>query len=152
MTRKLLAAAALLAAAVSAFAQPAPVKAEGAWMRPAVQGQGATGAYVVLTASEPLTLVGASSPIAEIAEIHEMKMEGDVMRMRAAPEVKLEPGRKVELKPGGLHVMLMALKMQVKAGTQVPLTLQFRNAKGQTSKLELQVPVQVQGGNNPHKH
>lgn len=143
---------ALMLGTLAAHAQGAPVKAEGAWVRASVQGQGASGAFMTLTASEPVTLVGVASPVAGIAEVHEMRMEGDVMRMRAASTLPLVPGKKLELKPGGYHVMLMDLKKPLKAGTSVPLTLQFRNAKGESSKLELQVPVAVQGGNSPHKH
>lgn len=151
--KNLLATLALCAATVAAQAQPAPVKAEGAWARASVQGQSGTGAFMTLSASEPLTLVGASTPVAGVAEVHEMKMEGDVMRMRAVPGVPLAPGKPLELKPGGYHVMLMQLKMPLKAGTTIPLTLQFKDARGQPQALELSVPVAVQGGNaHGNKH
>jgi copper(I)-binding protein len=96
---------------------------------------------MTLTAREPLTLVGASTPVAGVAEVHEMKMEGDVMRMRAVGKLALPAGQAVELKPGGYHLMLMDLKAPLKANTHIPLTLRFRNAKGAESRLELSVPV-----------
>lgn len=132
---------ALAAASASAVAQTAPVSAAHAWARATVQGQRSSAAYMTLAATEPLTLVGASSPAAGTVEVHEMKMDGDVMRMRALPAVELPAGKPVELKPGGLHVMLTELKAPLATNSTVPLTLSFRNARGQTSRLELQVPV-----------
>lgn len=116
-------------------------KVERAWVRSTVPGQQGTGAFMALTASEPLQLVGVSTPVAGIAEVHEMKMDGDVMKMRAVSKLDLPAGRAVELKPGGYHLMLMDLKQPLPAGTAVPLTLVLRDAKGRDSKLELKVRV-----------
>lgn len=145
-----------LAAAFAAHAQHAPVAAEGAWARASVQGQSGTGAFVTLTAREPLSLVGASTPVAGTAEVHEMRMEGDVMRMRAISSLELPAGKPVQLKPGGHHLMLMDLKMPLKPGTQVPVTLLLRDAKGETRRIELSVPVRTAAPSgavhSPHKH
>lgn len=129
---------------LSAQAQPAsasPVKVDAAWIRASVPGQSGTGAFMRLTASEPLTLVGVVTPVAAVAEVHEMKLEGDVMRMRAIPSLALPAGKAVDLKPGGHHLMLMDLKAPLKPETRVPLTLVMRDAKGAERRLELQVPV-----------
>jgi periplasmic copper chaperone A len=137
----------LLASFLLAFAslvtaqQSAPVTATAPWARPTVQGQRTSGAFVTLTASEPLTLVGVSSPIAGVAEIHEMKLEGDVMRMRSIDALPLAPGKPFELKPGGHHVMLQELKAPLAPNTSIPLTLSFRTAKGESRQLVVQVPV-----------
>ena len=142
-------AAALLSAVLTtpAMAHPeaAHVAAEGAWARASVAGQQATGAFVRLTAKEPLRLVGVRTPAAAVGEIHEMKMEGDVMRMRALDGLDLPAGQTVELKPGGLHLMFQQLKAPLQEGTQVPVTLVFQDAKGEESRLHLQVPVQRMG-------
>ena len=100
------------------------------------------------------TLVSASSPVAGVTQIHEMKMEGQVMRMRAVAAVPIQPGQPLELKPGGYHLMLMDLKAPLKVGTQVPVTLTFRDAKGATSQLQLAVPVLARApdGTPAHKH
>jgi copper(I)-binding protein len=119
------------------------VAVQNAWARASVQGQSASGAYMTLTAREPLTLVGASSPVAGVAGVHEMKMEGDVMRMRPVPALALPAGKAVELKPNGYHVMLMDLKTTLKPNTHIPLTLRFRDAKGVESALQLSVPVSM---------
>ncbi|MGE4240308.1 copper chaperone PCu(A)C [Ramlibacter sp.] len=141
--------------ALAAQGQTPPVKIEGAWARASVQGQSGTGAFMRITASEPLSLVGVSSPVAGVAEVHEMKMEGDVMKMRALPALALAPGKTVELKPGGYHLMLMSLKSPLKPDSQVPLTLTFRDAQGRQSALDLSVPVSVRApdGKTPaHRH
>lgn len=125
----------------SAFAGE-PVDVQGAWARATVPGQKATGAFMTLTAKDGAKLMGVESPVAGVAEVHEMKMDGDIMRMRAvAGGLELPAGKAVELKPGGYHVMLMDLKAPVAKDTTIPLTLVFKDAKGVESKVELQVPV-----------
>lgn len=127
-------------AALGALAQPA-VKVEGAWARATVPGQKGSGAFMSLTAPQNLKLVGVSSPVAGVAELHEMKMDGDVMRMRAIGSLDLPAGKKVELRPGGHHLMLMDLRQPLAKDTQIPVTLSLRDAQGQTSQLQVSVPV-----------
>ena len=145
LIRRLTLAAGLLATTTWAWCHPdaAHVVAENAWARASVPGQQATGAFVRLTAKEPLRLVGVETPAANMAELHEMKMEGDVMRMRAIDSLALPQGVPVELKPGGYHIMLQQLKTPLAKGTQVPLTLVFKDGQDATSRLHLQVPVQA---------
>jgi len=133
-----------LSLAQPAFAQsPAPVTAVGVWARASVQGQRSSGAFMTLTASEPVTLVGIATPVAGIAEVHEMKMEGDVMRMRPVQALKLPANKPVQLSPGGYHLMLQELKAPLKPDTTIPMTLTFRTAAGEERQLALQVPVSV---------
>ena len=83
------------------------------WIRGTVAQQKATGMFASITSAQGGRLVGASSPVAGVVEIHEMAMEGDVMKMRAlANGLDLPAGKAVALKPGGYHVMLMDLKQQ----------------------------------------
>jgi periplasmic copper chaperone A len=110
-------------------------------VRSSVAGQQGTGAFMRLTATEATQLVGVSTPLAGVAEVHEMKMEGEVMKMRAIGKLDLPAGRSVELKPGGYHIMLLDLKQPLEQGSTVPMTLSFRDARGVESKLELKVPV-----------
>lgn len=119
----------------------APASVDGAWARASVPGQKASGAFMRITASEPLQLLRAETPAAGHAEVHEMKMDGNVMKMRALPQLELPAGKAVELKPGGHHIMLMDLKAPLAKDTQLPLTLVFKDAKGEERRLELQVPV-----------
>ncbi len=69
-----------------------------------------TGAFLTLKADAAAKLVSAQSPVAEAVEIHEMSMEGDVMRMRQITALPLPAGQEVTLKPGGYHIMLTGLK------------------------------------------
>jgi periplasmic copper chaperone A len=136
------------------------VLVKDAWVRTSVQGQKATGAFMTLTAKDGAKLISASTPVAGVAEVHEMKMDGDIMRMRAVTGgLDLPAGKSVELKPGGYHVMLMDLKAALPKDSTVPLTLVFKDAKGLESKLELKVPVATMApGGKPvmdmgqHKH
>ncbi len=137
-----LAAALLTGAAHAQSAAPAAV--DGAWAGASVPGQKATGAFMRLTAAQATSLVRAESPAAGVTEVHEMKMDGDVMKMRAVPSLAPPAGKAVELKPGGYHVMLMDLKAPLAKGATVPLTLVFKDAQGAQSKVELQVPVSAQ--------
>jgi len=147
----------LLLGSMAALAQSAAVQVDGAWARATVQGQKGTGAFMSLTAKDATRLVGVSSPAAGVAEVHEMKMEGDVMKMRAVPALDLPAGKKVDLKPGGYHVMLMDLKAPLAKDSTVPVTLLFKDAKGVESRLELKLPVATAapgatGGTAEHKH
>lgn len=151
--------AGLLAVTTSAWAQTS-VKVEDAWVRGTVSSQKATGAFMRLTASANARLVAVQSPVAGVAEIHEMAMDNDIMRMRAVPGLDLNAGRTVELKPGGFHLMLMDLKQPLKAGESVPITLVFENAAQQRFTQSLSVPVTALGasgmkpdtGHGAHKH
>lgn len=141
-SRTLLGALLALASTAAAWAQAAaPVTVTAPWARASVQGQRASGAFMTLVASEPLTLVGASSPAAGFGEVHEMKMEGEVMRMRPIAGLELKPGQPVQLKPGGYHLMLQELKAPLAANSSIPLTLSFKTAAGELRELQLQVPV-----------
>jgi copper(I)-binding protein len=148
-TKTLIIAAALLAG--TACAQTVDVK--DAWVRTSVPGQKATGAFMKLTAKDGAKLVAASSPVAGVTEVHEMKMEGDVMKMKAlAGGLDLPAGKTVELKPGGYHVMLMDLKTALPKESTIPLTLVFKDAKGAESRVELKVPVATAPMASAHKH
>ncbi len=149
LSRAVLPLAAFCLGLPAAAAPPAPaasavtdnVRVEQAWVRATVPGQQGTGGYMKLTASESRWLVSASSPLAGVAEIHEIKMEGDVMKMRAVPALALPAGRTVELKPGGLHLMLMDLKQPLPVGSSVPLTLVLKDDRGVESRVRTRLLV-----------
>jgi copper(I)-binding protein len=151
-SKHLIAAALMHVFVVSAFAQNVTVT--DAWARATVPGQKATGAFMKITAKDNTKLVGVSSPVAGVAEVHEMKMEKDVMKMAALPNgLDLPAGKAVELKPGSYHVMLMDLKAPLAKDTTVPLTLTLQDAKGVKSSVELKVLVGMQPPAMPsHDH
>ena len=117
------------------------MQVQQAWVRATVAGQKGTGAFMRITSKTGMRLVGVATPVAGVAEVHEMKMDGDVMRMRPVPELALPAGREVQLKPGGYHLMLMELKQPLAAGSQVPLTLLLKDGKGAESSQTVMLPV-----------
>lgn len=124
------------------YAHKHEVDVKNAWVRTAVPGQNATGAFMTITHKNGARLVRGTSAAAGVTEIHEMKMEGDVMKMRAVPEgVDLPAGKAVELAPGGYHLMLMDLKAALPKDATVPISLWFRDAKGVETKVDLNLPV-----------
>ncbi len=138
--------AALLSLTASAWAQvPANVEVKDAWVRATVAQQKSTGAFMQLTAQADTRVVQVSSPIAGVAEIHEMAMDKDVMKMRAVPALPLPAGKVVELKPGSYHLMLMDLKGPVKAGDVVPVTLVLESRDGLRSTLEVKAMARPLG-------
>ncbi len=129
------------------------VAVSDAWVRSTVPGQKATGAFMKITAPQASRLVSASSPVAGVVEIHEMKMERDVMKMSALPQgLVLPAGQTIELKPGGYHVMLMDLKSTLSPNTQVAVKLTFQDARGQQTTQDLSVPVMAQPAHGGHRH
>ena len=134
-------AAALLALAGTAAAE---TTVKDAWIRGTVPQQMATGLFATVTSSTGGRLVSASSPVAGVAEVHEMSMEGSTMKMRALPNgLELPAGKAVELKPGGYHVMLMDLKQPLKAGDTVPVQLVVEGSDKKRETLDLKVPVKA---------
>lgn len=108
------------------------------WVRATVPRQKSTAAYMEITAPRAGRLLEASSPVAGIVEIHEMRMENNVMRMRAVPSLELPAGRPVELKPGGYHIMLMDLRRHLREGDEVPMQLliEYRNGVRETISID----------------
>ena len=119
------------------------IRVSNPFVRATPPGAKVAGAFMTIKNQGTATdrLVSASSPVAGLVEIHEMAMEGGMMKMRALKGIDLKPGATVELQPGGYHVMLMDLKEPLPKDSTVPLTLTFKDAKGVESKLELKVPV-----------
>jgi copper(I)-binding protein len=114
------------------------------WIRATVTQQATTGMFARITSAEGGRLVSASSPVAGVVEIHEMAMEGSVMKMRAIGEgLELPAGKTVELKPGGYHVMLMDLKQQLKEGETVPITFVVEGKDGRRENVEVKAPVKA---------
>lgn len=134
--------AALAAAVFAARAEPA-VTVSDPWVRATIAEQTTTAAYLNITARQDSTLVGVSTPVSASAQVHEMKMEGDVMRMRAVDAVPLPAGRAVAFKPGAYHLMLTGLRHALKAGDVVPLTLTVQSAGGQREDVQVRAAVRT---------
>ena len=144
--------------AAAAGAAPTPVKAgsltlEQPWSRATPGGAKVGGGYLRITntGTAPDRLTGGSFPLASKVEVHEMRLDGDVMRMKPVEGgLEIKPGATVELKPGGLHLMFMDLKEPLKEGQTVTGTLTFEKA----GSIEVEYTVRGMGGAAPaeHKH
>ena len=132
--------------ALSAGVAAAQTVATDPWVRATVTGQKATGLFVELKSPTAARLTGGSSPVAAVVEVHEMRMDGSVMRMRAIDALPLPAGQGVTLKPGCYHVMLMGLKDSVKPGDTVPVTLKIEREGGKVETLEIQAPARARSG------
>ncbi|HEY1396171.1 copper chaperone PCu(A)C [Roseateles sp.] len=139
----------------------AQVVVANAWVRATVPQQKSTGAFLQIKSPTDLKLISVSTPSAGVAEVHEMAMDGDVMRMRPVASLAVPAGKLVELKPGGYHVMLMDLKGPLKTGDAVVLTLVFEGADKSRSTVSVQAPARTgpvedpkdpHAGHGDHKH
>ena len=136
----------------------APVDIRHAWVRATLPGQSGSGAFMTLQAPMGARLVGVSTPAAGVAEVHQMSMHNNVMRMQAVPALELPPRQPQALTPGGFHIMLMDLKQPLQEGQQIPLTLDFENAAGQhlqrtvMADVKKSAPTDMDAGMNHHHH
>ena len=142
----------IAAALLAALAAQAQTSVKDAWVRGTVAGQKATGLFGQIMSASGGKLIAASSPLAGVVEVHEMAMDGNVMKMRAVPSLELPAGRAVELKPGGYHVMLMDLKQELKPGETVPVTLVIEGAGGKRENVEIKAPVKALADSQHNKH
>lgn len=128
-------------------AQTKPVEVNNVWARatPAKAEVGA--AYLTLQSATADRLTSASTPVAKKAELHQMTMEGTVMKMRQVAGIDLPAGEPVTLKPGAMHIMLVGLTEPLKAGQSFPLTLHFAKAGAQV----VNVTVEQAGAMGPQK-
>lgn len=123
------------------------VQIENAYTRATVPGQHAAGGFMKIENKGVADqLVSASSPVAGEVQLHEMAMEGNVMKMRQVKDIAVPAGGAVELKPGGLHLMFMNIKAPLTAGETVPVKLKFAKA----GEVEVKMSVNAMGAGAGH--
>jgi hypothetical protein len=152
MTRTAFLIAAVLAGWAAMPAQAADVtagslKISAPWARATPKGASVGGGYMTITntGTAPDRLVGGSTDLAKSFEVHEMKMDGGVMKMRpVAGGLEIKPGQTVTLEPSGYHVMFVGLKQQLKQGEHFKATLEFAKA----GKVEVDFAVEGIGANS----
>ena len=146
----------MIAAVFSLAAQTAwaaNISVTGAWVRATMPGQPVGGAYMQIQSDADARLLSASSPAVPRVEIHEMKMDGDVMRMREVKAIDLPKGKTVSLEPGGFHIMLMNLPKPIAAGDMIPLTLVVESGgKQQTVEVKAEARAMMGGAMQHHHH
>lgn len=125
---------------------------DGAWARPTPEGTTISAGYLKITnhGDKPDTLLGASTPIAASAELHESSMTADgVMTMRPLENgLEIKPGATVELKPAGAHIMILGVKEPLKDGQTVPVKLTFKTA----GTVEVPFAIKTLAGAGDHVH
>jgi periplasmic copper chaperone A len=125
------------------------VTVQQAWARASAGAANTGAAYVTLMgADQPDGLVGASTPVAATAEVHETTNDNGVMKMRPVGTLAIAPHQMVALSPGGYHIMMMGLKHKLVAGESFPLTLTFTH----TAPITVEVKVQAVGSTPPVDH
>lgn len=137
--------AALLLAAPHASAQSAaPVTATGAWVREVPAGRSTTGIFVTVknSGAKARAIVSGKASVGDTLELHEMKSENGMMRMAPVKSIDVPAGGQVELKPGGLHLMLFGLKKPLTVGDTVQVDLTLDDG----SHVKLSAPVRKMGG------
>ena len=141
-----------LSLSFSAHAQNAKVgsvQIENAYTRATVPGQQVAGGFMKIENKGAADqLVSASSPVAGEVQLHEMAMDGNVMKMRQVKDIAVPAGGAVELKPGGLHLMFINIKAPLTAGETVPVKLKFAKA----GEVEVKMPVNTMGNSGAMKH
>ncbi|MHB1188637.1 copper chaperone PCu(A)C [Thiobacillus sp.] len=145
----------LMLAAIGVMATQAAwaanISVTDAWARATKPGQPVSGAYMKIQSDADARLISVSSPAVPRVEVHEMKMDGDVMRMREVQAIELPKGKTVSLEPGGYHIMLMNLPKPIAAGEFIPLSLVVESGgKRQTVEVKVEARAPNQPVQNSH--
>jgi copper(I)-binding protein len=133
--------AVLVATLAGSYASADDVRVDTPWARATAPGQPVAGAFMDLTASEDLSLVGASSPASKTVELHTMSMDNGVMSMRQLKRIDLPKGKTVSLKPGGRHIMLIDLNAPLKAPGSTRITLTVQDKRGKRHDIAFEMPI-----------
>ena len=131
------------------------VQVKEPWAKATVPGQKVGGVYMKIVARENLRLTGVKSAVAETAEVHQMKMENGMMRMRAVPILELPAGKTVKLEPGGYHIMLFDIRQSLVAGQKLKLELTVEDASKHQHRVAVEAVVRDRdagpaGGHDHH--
>ena len=137
---------ALSGTAIAQNASVGSIKIENGYTRATAPGQQVAGGFLKIENKGAADqLISASSPAAGEVQLHEMAMDGNVMRMRQVKDIALPANGVVELKPGGLHLMFMNIKAPLTVGETVPVKLKFAKA----GEVEVRLSVNTTA---PMKH
>jgi len=121
------------------------------WAKTTVPGGSVSAAYMHIKSGKPLKLVKVESPLTNTVELHDMKMKDGVMEMRAVDAINIPANKLIDLKPGGLHVMLIKINKPINKGDNVPLTLTFENEAKKTFTVDVKAKGQEKDSHS-HKH
>jgi copper(I)-binding protein len=121
------------------------------WSRATPKGANVAAGYMTIknNGSTPDRLISGSSDVAPKFEVHEMKMENGVAKMRSVKGLEIKPGEAVELKPGSFHVMFVGLKKPLSAGDHFKATLMFEKAGTVSVDYDVRAMGSEHGGSMP---
>jgi copper(I)-binding protein len=128
------------------------VEVTNVWARATAPAQKVGAIYMDLRSATAARLVSASSPVAAKTELHNMKLENNIMKMYPVEAIDLPAGQSVKLAPGGFHVMLVDLKRDLVQGDTVPLTLTFEGKDKTRETVEVKAPVRALDGSTGMQH
>ena len=131
-----------------------PLGVSDAWVRALPPGQPNTAAYLVVTNSgdTAVTIVGASSPIAETVEIHTSREVDGLQRMERLEQVQVAPGQSVAFAPGGRHLMLLGLGRMPAPGEEVELCLQLAEGEQLCTRAGVRKSAGDEQTHQHHQH
>ena len=138
--------------------QHGAIQVQHPYARAVPPGQPNSAAFMTLRndADAANAVVSASSPAAKVVELHTHIMDGGMMKMRQVDKIEIPAKGATELKPGGLHIMLIGLNEQLKPGMKISLTLKFADGSETTVEAPVQEVMQAMGhkmdGHHPMKH
>jgi periplasmic copper chaperone A len=150
----------LAALLLSANVYAGDIQIEGAWLRATAPGQDAASLDFSIISKQPAVLLGVSSEVCRVAELHRMIQEDGMMKMREVKALELPAGKLVNLGKSGYHLMLVGLKAPLKAGEKIPLTLTIKLTNNRTVKVDAVAEVKPltatnapsQKGEHEHMH
>ena len=120
------------------------------WIKATIPGSNVSAAYLRIKSAKTVKLVKAETAVANIAELHSMNMKDGVMEMKAELAFNVPAGKTIELKPGGMHIMLMQVAKPIKAGDKVPLTLTFDTGGGNSLVMNVEAIARAQSAHHAH--
>ncbi|MFZ5523013.1 MAG: copper chaperone PCu(A)C [Pseudomonadota bacterium] len=150
----------LAALLLSANVYAGDIQIEGAWLRATAPGQDAASVDLSITSKQPAILLGVSSTASRAVEMHSMTHREGMMKMREVEAIELPAGKRVSLGESGYHLMLVGLKVPLKAGDKIPLTLTIKLTNNRTVKVKAVAEVKPltatkapsQQGEHEHMH
>jgi copper(I)-binding protein len=134
---------------ISAEVEKALIEITGAWVREVLPGQTISAAYLTLEnlSDQADAVTGISCDCAKTVEMHRMIHTAGKMKMEMVHRLELPAKGKLELKPGGFHLMLFGVKSGLKEGDKVNLTFEFEHSK----KMTIEATVKAAEGKK-HEH
>jgi copper(I)-binding protein len=134
-----------LCIALSGASEAAQPTVSDGWARATVPGQNGGAAFFSISSDHPVQIVGVTTPVAKLAQLHQMKMSGATMTMRPVNALDVPAGTKISLSPSGTHVMLFDLAGPLVVGQHFSLTLSLREPDGKIIAEPVDISVRPLG-------